>query len=110
MSGPDSKRRAEGDQSRGEGRDLLYEREWNLITDDLELSPRESEVVKQLFAQHTERRIARELGISRHTVHSHLRRIYRKLDVRSRTALLLEVFSALLGELHPLPSCEGDAP
>lgn len=110
MSDPDSKSRAEGDLSRGDGRDLLYEREWNLITDDLELSPREAEVVKLLFAQHTERRIARELGISRHTVHSHLRRIYRKLDVRSRTALLLEVFSALLGELHPLPSCEDDAP
>ncbi|MGW4896307.1 LuxR C-terminal-related transcriptional regulator [Kitasatospora sp. NPDC004240] len=50
------------------------------------LSPRELEVLRQVAAGASNRRIATELGISEHTVARHLQNIFAKLDVSSRTA------------------------
>lgn len=49
------------------------------------LSPRESEILKHLAAGFRYKEIADTLGISIETVRTHLRRIYRKLQVTSRT-------------------------
>ena len=38
-----------------------------------------------------EKQVARELGISRHTVHNHIRVIYRAFGVHSRAELLVRV-------------------
>ncbi len=51
-----------------------------------ELTAREAEVLRLLAQGLTDGQIADELVVSRRTVHAHLRAIYRKLDVGSRSA------------------------
>jgi DNA-binding NarL/FixJ family response regulator len=55
------------------------------------LSPRESQIVQHVLLDEKERAIAAKLGISTHTVHTHLRRIYAKLGVSSRVELATRV-------------------
>jgi DNA-binding CsgD family transcriptional regulator len=51
-----------------------------------DLTPREVEVLRLLAQGLTDAQIADRLVVSRRTVHAHLRAVYRKLDVGSRSA------------------------
>ena len=53
----------------------------------LDLTPTEERVAELVAAGHTNREVAQALFVSVHTVEDNLRRIYRKLGVRSRTEL-----------------------
>jgi DNA-binding NarL/FixJ family response regulator len=53
--------------------------------EEANLSPRESEVLDLLAQGHLYKEIAEKLGISYETVHTYIRRIYEKLQVRTRT-------------------------
>ncbi|MFV1967859.1 MAG: helix-turn-helix transcriptional regulator, partial [Pirellulaceae bacterium] len=66
------------------GRFVFCDVGWRGILESLCLSPREFEIVQLIFDDANESTIAAELGLSQHTVHSHLQRVYRKLDVKSR--------------------------
>jgi two-component system NarL family response regulator len=55
---------------------------------DLALSDRELEVLRCLADSMTYRQIAEHLDISTNTVSNHIRRIYAKLDVHSRSEAL----------------------
>ena len=66
------------------------------MTGVLALSGRESEILQAVFDDQKESCIAANLGISAHTVHTHLERIYRKLHVSSRVELVVRVFAAYL--------------
>ena len=52
------------------------------------LSPRLRQVLDMLIHGADEKRIAKALGRSRHTVHNHVRNLYRRLGVKSRAELL----------------------
>jgi DNA-binding CsgD family transcriptional regulator len=65
---------------------------WSVISAQLELSNREMQIVALILHDEAEASIARELGISSHTVHTHLERLYRKVNVSSRCELVLRVF------------------
>lgn len=52
------------------------------------LTAREHEVVQALVQGLGEKHVAAQLGLSPHTVHVYIKRIYRKLQVSSRAALL----------------------
>lgn len=52
------------------------------------LTPRESAVTRLLLDGHTAGEIAARLAISTRTVHKHVERIYRKLDVHDRPSLV----------------------
>lgn len=52
---------------------------------DYRLTPQETELLKLLVEGHHKKTAARELGISFHTVSFHLKNIYRKLQVHSKT-------------------------
>jgi len=54
------------------------------------LSPREEEILRALAQGSRDKEIAEALFISVDTVHSHLRRIYEKLQVRSRTEAVVK--------------------
>lgn len=52
--------------------------------DEVELAPREREVLDLLAAGAMYKEVARQLGVSRNTVITYIRRIYKKLHVHSR--------------------------
>ena len=56
--------------------------------DDVALSPREQEIVRLVAEGHPNKIIAAELDISAWTVGTHLRRIFAKLGVASRAAMV----------------------
>lgn len=78
------------------GQQVFLANTWDRIGWLLGISPRELEVIRHVFDDQTERQIAIELGISHHTVHTHLERLYEKLNVTSRVGLLLRVFETFL--------------
>lgn len=57
------------------------------------LSPREQQVLELIVKGYSNQDVADELGISRHTATSHVRSIYRKLEVRSRSEVVYEAVS-----------------
>ncbi len=63
------------------------------------LSPRQLEVAKLACQGYTTEGIGTRLQMSKGTADSHLRRIYRKLGIHSRTELAC--FSGVLGQLEP---------
>ena len=67
------------------------------------LSATERQVLAYLRQQHTEASVAAHMHRSRHTVHVHVKSIYRKLDVNSRAELL-----ELLEEAGPLGHDDAD--
>ena len=52
------------------------------------LSPRERDTLEALLTGASEKQIALALGISCHTVHQYVKRIYRAFGVRSRAELM----------------------
>ena len=68
---------------------------WHELIRELHLSPREAEIIRCLLTlDDHESSIAEELSMSRHTVHTHLERLHRKLNVTSRCQLVARVFTA----------------
>jgi DNA-binding CsgD family transcriptional regulator len=73
---------------------FLPDHAWNAIIRSLGLSTREAEIARLLLADDSrEDSIAAALKISRHTVHTHLERLYRKLRVSSRSQVVARLFS-----------------
>jgi DNA-binding CsgD family transcriptional regulator len=63
------------------------------------LSARELEIARMIAAGHTNKTVARVLDISSWTVSTHLRRIFAKLDVGSRAAMVARLLEDdMLGE------------
>jgi len=76
----------------------------------LSLSDRELQVAQGVFDDCTERALADKLGISPHTVHTHIERLHRKLGVTNRVQLILHVTAEFLmltlaGQEPLLPIC-----
>ncbi len=82
--------------STANGDRLFTERQWSAIAENLRLSEREFQIVRCCFEDLKESAIARRLGISYHTVHTHLERLYKKLGVCSRPAMMVQIFSAYI--------------
>ena len=57
------------------------------------LSARELEVTRLICRGLSDREIARELGVSAHTAHDHVRAVRRKLDARSRAEVSATIFA-----------------
>jgi len=75
------------------GQSLFCSAEWTEISESLELTQRESEMVLAVLADRSHSSIAQELGISSHTVHTHIRHVYDKLGVGSRAQLVARVLA-----------------
>ena len=83
----------------GTGQAVFVPGEWRSLASCLGLSPRECGIVRAVFDGDSEKRTAERLGLSPHTVHTYLWRVYRKLHVQSREELLVRVFA----EFRALP-------
>jgi DNA-binding CsgD family transcriptional regulator len=80
---------------------MLEQKTWMLTLKSLRLSPREGSIVELALRDMKEATIASQLGISLHTVHTHMERVYRKLAVRSRAQLVLRVMLEYLSHSSP---------
>jgi DNA-binding NarL/FixJ family response regulator len=74
---------------------LLSSQEWAQLTQRLELTPRQAEIVQHLLLGKSDKQIARELSISVPTVRTHMGRLFQKLGLRDRIELILHVFACL---------------
>jgi DNA-binding CsgD family transcriptional regulator len=57
---------------------------------DYGLTDREREILHLLIEDNTQKQMAAKLFVSPHTIDTHLRNIYGKLDVRSRTGAIVK--------------------
>lgn len=73
------------------GADFFGAEAWRGLAERLGLSGRELDIVRAIFDGNKEAAIARNLEMSPHTVHEHLRRLHRKLGVRDRVEVVLTV-------------------
>lgn len=83
----------------GAGVELLTPRELEAFA--ARLTTRELEVLGQLAAGRDRRGIARVLGVSPHTVRTHIQKIFVKLDVHSVIEALALLRAAERGHGHP---------
>ena len=77
-------------------------------TDAESLSGREVELLERIVQGDTEAAIAGRLGISPHTVRTHIKNIYRKLRVNSRAAAVRRAFEKQL--VNPRSRVENTSP
>lgn len=78
------------------GSDIFPAEVWCRLAASLKLTPRELEVVRGIFDDEIESAMASNLGISKHTAHTHLRRIFGKLRVRTRVGVAVRIFRETL--------------
>lgn len=74
--------------------EFLEPPEWEAIILALELCRRETQIVCGIMEAQSEAQLAANLGISTHTVHTYIDRLYRRLGVGSRCELVVRVFEA----------------
>ncbi len=88
---------------------LLDEKHWLHIRQRYHMSPRELEIAKLICQGCNNEEIAGDLKITRGTVKTHVRNIYRRIRVRNKIAMLLKFvenaikFSAKSGITPPVP-------
>ena len=75
------------------GRRILCDHQWQEVRRGLALSKRQFEIVQRLSDDMTEAVMAEELGVSQHTIHSHLTRLYAKANARSRLQLVIQILT-----------------
>jgi DNA-binding NarL/FixJ family response regulator len=80
----------------GRASDLLTTDEWRAIAEALRLSPRELQIGQGLLDGLNEVGLGERIGISAHTVHSHVKRMYSKTGARSHGELVARMFLAYL--------------
>ena len=78
------------------GAALLSDTAWLAIALTLGLTKRELQVVQSVFDNLQETAIARRFGISGHTVHTHLNRLFKKLNVTTRSEVILRIMEQMI--------------
>ena len=69
---------------------------WAEIGRSLKLSGRELQIARGVFDDQKELTIASGLGVSAHTIHTHVQRLHRKLSIIDRSQLLQRVMQEFL--------------
>lgn len=80
-------------------------------TKQLNLTPRETSVMRYLLQGLTNKEIANKLGLSQHTVKDHLKRLMKKTHVTTRTALVSRLLNSRdwVAELTPVSAIPVDS-
>jgi DNA-binding CsgD family transcriptional regulator len=98
---------------------LFTDSQWRVLRVALGLTPRQLAVARLLCADCGQKQMAKRLGLSQHTVGTHLRALYERLGVRSRVAVIVRLVladraiqaagSRLVGDGHH-PAAVGPVP
>lgn len=75
---------------------MLNDLAWLEIATALDITKRELQIVQSVFDNLHEVEIAKRFKISPHTVHMHLNRLFKKLNVTSRTELVLRIVEQMV--------------
>ena len=78
------------------GASLLSDHAWLEIARTLNITKRGLQIVQAVFDNQHESEIAKRFKISPHTVHMHLNRLFKKLNVTSRTELVLRIVEQMV--------------
>jgi DNA-binding CsgD family transcriptional regulator len=78
------------------GSALLTEVAWIEVARSLRLSARELDITRGVFDNLKEDAIAGKLGVSEHTIHTHVHRLFSKLRVTTRTQMVVRLMQELL--------------
>lgn len=70
---------------------IFSEKEWDILANELSLSPRQTEIIQHLFSGLSDKQISRELEIAVPTVRTHLARLFSRFDLQDRSELILHV-------------------
>lgn len=73
---------------------LLSKSEFTEIAEELSLSPRESQIIREILSGHSDKQIAKNLEMAMPTLRTHLQRLFSKLEIGGKQELILRVFSA----------------
>jgi DNA-binding NarL/FixJ family response regulator len=71
--------------------EILTPQQWTRIAAVFDIPPRELQVIQHIFDGECEYQIGNVLGISHHTVHEYVRRIYTRLAVKDQRELILRI-------------------
>lgn len=82
------------------GTAFLPDSEWLAIAASLRLSQREVQILRCILNDDSEAAAAEALGMSPHTVHTHVERLYRKLGVNSRCQTAVRIFATYVALLE----------
>lgn len=89
------------------GAALLSDHAWQEIATALDITKRELQIVQAVFDNQHEADIAKRFKLSPHTVHMHMNRLFKKLNITSRTELVLRIVEQMitltLAETRVLP-------
>lgn len=77
---------------------LLTTEQWRAVVEAMDLSPQQGRIVGLILQNRQDKQIAAELGLSRETVRTYLKRIFLRLGVEGRLGLVLRVFTICLND------------
>jgi DNA-binding CsgD family transcriptional regulator len=76
--------------------EIFSEKEWRQVVEDLELPPRQAQVIQHMLHGRSDKQIAQELGIAVPTVRAHVTRLFRRFELSDRIELVLHI----VGHVH----------
>jgi DNA-binding CsgD family transcriptional regulator len=78
------------------GAAILSDHAWSEIAKALRITTREVQIIQGVFDNLTQKGIASRLDMKEHTAHTHLNRLFKKLNTTTRTALVLRIVEQLI--------------
>lgn len=78
------------------GAAILSDHAWSEIAKHLAITTREIQIIQGVFDNLTQAAIAQRLNITEHTAHTHLNRLFKKINISTRTELVLRVMEQLI--------------
>ena len=75
---------------------MLSDHAWSEIAKALGITKREMQIIQGVFDNLTQKGIASRLNMNEHTVHTHLNRLFKKLNITTRTELVLRIIEQLV--------------
>jgi len=80
---------------------------WHHIVASLQLSPQQARIVALILQGKQDKEIAAELHLNRYTIRTYLRRVFDRVELEDRMALVLRIFALCSnrwqGAIHSVP-------